>query len=195
MIEILCIAENLKELRRLMDAMKEHSLWQAFHVAAYLAITAYFARYQAKDPKLLKQLTTPAQPEGFFPLHIAVEENHVELVKLLLSLGAKASQIDVPNDASALHYAANSSVAMVDVLCETEEGKSMINTLNKEGYTPVFCAVRNGNPLITRAFIRHGAELGIRCKGRSPLFTALQDSNAARARQVVGSLVEADPEV
>src|SRR5690348_4813982 len=81
-------------------------------------------------------------------------------------------------------------LAFFKALFEFPEAKVVVNAMNNEGCTPLFCAVRSGNPMCSHTLIKHGAELNIRCKGRSPLFEAMQLTDAAKARKLVNMLVK-----
>ena len=76
-----------------------------------------------------------------------------------------------------------SYVLSFQALLQKEEAKQYLNALNRDGCTPLFVAVRNGNPICAKTLANKGAELNIRCKGRSPLFEAMQQSNGAKTKE------------
>lgn len=63
---------------------------------------------------MYRLLNTASQPEGKYPLHIAIENQQLELAKLLLNFGDPVDRTDF-HGANALHYAARASSQMVEV--------------------------------------------------------------------------------
>lgn len=70
------------------------------------------------------------------------------------------------------------------MLAQREDRTELISAMNNEGCTPLFYAIRQGNARCTMVLIKHGAELNIRCKGRSLLHEAMQQNNDKSAQLV-----------
>ena len=60
-----------------------------------------------------------------------------------------------------LHYAALSSVNMIEILLAIESCKALINSANNDGETPAYVAVVKLNFLCLNTLNRVGGELGI----------------------------------
>jgi ankyrin repeat protein len=61
-------------------------------------------------------LRTVAQPEGKYPVQLAIERNQPEMVKFLFRLGADINIVDTEGN-NCLHYAALASTQMIEVGC------------------------------------------------------------------------------
>lgn len=104
------------------------------------------------------------------PIHYAVIQGYVEIVKFLLRSRADVNACDINSD-TPLHWAAlygNIEIAQLLV----QEGASVV-AMNKKGQQPIHIAANHGKIEIIKLLISHGADVdACDAKGRSPIHFA-----------------------
>uniref|UniRef100_A0A0K0DPW3 phospholipase A2 n=1 Tax=Angiostrongylus cantonensis TaxID=6313 RepID=A0A0K0DPW3_ANGCA len=139
------------------------------------------------------------QPEGKYPLHLAIEMHRLKIVRRMLKLGADASVKDINVfllflGLNVLHFCLPFFMLfpLFQLLWEFDECHGLINQTNNEGYAPVMLAIRAANPRCFATLLNFGAELSMRVQGRNPLFEAMQ-SKGKNAELV--PIIEASPDL
>uniref|UniRef100_A0A5S6R1A0 phospholipase A2 n=1 Tax=Trichuris muris TaxID=70415 RepID=A0A5S6R1A0_TRIMR len=186
--------ECRKRLDSLLHCIRRHALWMPVHVAAMLGIGNYFESLVGDESKISNLLNQICQPEGRYPLHIAVENCHIDLALYMINvLKVPISQTDLKGQ-NVFHYAARTSPNAVTALAECEHSDEQINILSKDGYTPLFMSITSCKPTCTTALIKKGAVWDVMCNGRSAVHQAmLQDGS--KVKDIIKTLVEASPEM
>ncbi|KFD72712.1 hypothetical protein M514_01837 [Trichuris suis] len=187
--------ESRKRLDSLLHCIRRHSLWKPVHIAAMLGIRKYFENLERQEScKISEQLNQICQPEGRYPLHIAVENCHVDLALYMINVLKVPISLSDLNGQNVFHYAAGASPAVVTALAECEDADKQINVLSKDGYTPLFMSIISCKPTCTTALIKKGAVWDILCNGRSAVHQAmLQDGS--KVKDIIKTLVEASPDM
>ncbi|CDW53780.1 Patatin and Ank 2 and Ank domain containing prote in [Trichuris trichiura] len=196
--------ESRKRLDSLLQCIRRHSLWKPVHIAAMLGIRKYFENVARQEPsKISEQLNQICQPEGRYPLHIAVENCHVDLALYMINVLKVPISLPDLNGQNVFHYAAGASPSVVTALAECEGADKQINILSKDGYTPLFMSIISCKPTCTTALIKKGAVWDIMCNGRSAVHQAmLQDGSKVKEcvlmqklSLIIKTLVEASPDM
>jgi len=122
--------------------------------------------------KVDKELVNKVNQNGRTALHIASFYGAVEVVVTLLAAGARADLVDVWGD-SPLHDAAGRNHhQVVDIILSSQA--ICIDTVNRNGQTPLHIACLRGAVAVVQSLLQHGAGTDILDKrGHSPLGNAL----------------------
>lgn len=92
--------------------------------------------------------------ECFAPLHVAVQKNNLEMVRLLLEKGADPNFRDFPNQRSALHHAVlrDDQYEIAKILCD--HPKMIVDGVSFTGLSPICNASSKNKELL----LEHGAK-------------------------------------
>ncbi|XP_035223577.1 NF-kappa-B inhibitor alpha-like [Stegodyphus dumicola] len=115
------------------------------------------------------------------PLHLAVILGNAEMVRLLLRCGAAVTLRD-RNGNSVFHLAvkANANAEVLQLLLTQPQSKTVINSMDHEGYSALHYAVFKNNQTAVKYIHQYGANMNIvdGKSGRSALIHAVLDQNA-----------------
>lgn len=96
--------------------------------------------------------------EKLTPLHLAVRDNSVEIIEMLVAFGANPSIRDFRGNTS-LHMAtAIRSSESLKILAESVASKDDINAFNNFGITPLHIAMMNDDKACVDLLLRYGAD-------------------------------------
>ena len=113
-----------------------------------------------------------SQFPGTSPLRAAVDNDHVEIVRLLLSHGAQVDERDRTGSSPLFYAASRGQTAMV---AELLGGGANPNLANEVHETPLFEAVERGAGDIVRELLQRGAGIvGNKCADSMWLVTIIK---------------------
>lgn len=96
--------------------------------------------------------------EKHTPLHLAVRDNSLEIIEILLAFGANPSIRDFRGN-TCLHMAtAIRSSESLKLLAESVTSKEELNVFNNFGITPLHIAMMNDDKACVDVLLRHGAD-------------------------------------
>jgi ankyrin repeat protein len=131
-----------------------------YYLFIYIYIHRYFAIEQGLS-EIIRVLVTehnflindPCTLEkGLFrPIHVAINLNKIELLPLLLELGADIDLIEEDGLLTPLHLASFQDNEMIVKFLIDKNANS--NIISKAGYTALYIAISKGNTSITRLII------------------------------------------
>jgi hypothetical protein len=94
--------------------------------------------------------------QGKTPFSVAVENGQIPTARLLLAAGADPNSLVSPSgDTSLLVAARQGDFEFAELLLKH---KGNVNAANTMGETPLFCAVKKGDPQVVRLLLEAGAE-------------------------------------
>jgi ankyrin repeat protein len=130
-----------------------------------------FERTLEENPALID---APGGPQGTIPLHFAVVNNYMSLVRWLLAHGADVNARDSSGEAP-LHEAIISDRTPRHKFVSTLlENGADINALNNNGDTPLHRAANFGETTVANLLLSYGADVNTRAKpGETPLHYAV----------------------
>jgi len=141
-------------------------------------------------------------PRGYSPLHLACQGQDVEIVKLLLSHKASVTyraperQLCEESGNQPLHVVSNAECA---ALVLERGGVELLEERNGHGSTPLHCAVKKGRVDCVRLYLKSGAAVDGRLKGKSSSYnpTPLYSAAISGMSECVRALLDggADPEL
>ncbi len=129
------------------------------------------------------------------PLHVAIEQSDVEMVRILLKYGAKPNQKNSFGDAM-LHDAAESG--NLEIVKMLVEAGAIVNRKTDSG-SPIKAALKEGHEDVVDYLIQHGADLesrktlvyGHRVESSStPIFAALESKRSDLVQKMVDKGVD-----
>ncbi|KAK6062546.1 hypothetical protein SCUP515_13261 [Seiridium cupressi] len=132
--------------------------YNAVHIAAYCGKHSILRVLLLASPDRLTYVNA-INDDGKSALHIGAGQGHVEVVRELLSFGAKSVFQDNDGE-TALHAAtAAGSLLTVQLLLDRDLDGRLAHIADAAGHTPLHRAVMQGNEDVVRLLLRKGADL------------------------------------
>ena len=112
--------------------------------------------------------------KNFTPLHLAVQQNHADIVKYLL---LKEADVSIKTDGGRTVYHSTAFYTNLDVLqLITSHDNRYINDVDNKGFTPLYLAVQQGKTDFTRYLLSNNANASIKTSlGRTLCHKAAYD--------------------
>eukprot|EP00438_Fugacium_kawagutii_P014825 Skav234799 [mRNA] locus=scaffold69:222979:236029:+ [translate_table: standard] len=176
--------DDVLQLEALLEQRVDPNLMQDARTALYWAVQSRTCRCSELLIEACAKLDTICL--DLSPLHLAAEQNDLEMCRVLLKLGADKDQ-PLSNGATPLFLAASMGhLQIVDLLIQAAAD---LDRPIHQGSTPLFTASRKGNLEICRLLVQARADLekAILSNGSTPLIVASSCNNL----EVVDLLIRA----
>ncbi len=107
--------------------------------------------------------------EGFYPIHLAAERGHSEVIRVLLRAGADVNTPHPTVQATPLQYAAMHG--HLDAVRTLLAAGARVDPVDSHGLTPLMWAAWKGHVQVVQELLKHGAD--VHCKTKTG-WTALR---------------------
>ena len=138
-----------------------------------------------------KAPATAADPDGTTALHVAVQNDQIEIVQALLKAGAQANAATRYGVTPLALAATNGSPAVVAAL--TEAGANP-NAANPDGETVLMDAARSGNLAVVNRLLAAGADVNARdtWRGETAVMRAAGENHADVVKRLAAAKADLD---
>lgn len=169
---------NVTTIQKICDVLETNPQWNVAHLAAHCNLhTAFNSESVSKFIDIADPVT------GVTPLHIAIQSESLETIKMLIEKKASLECLD--NEAnSILHYAASTNKDIITLLTSEIQLKCL-NDHNAKGHTPLHMACLADKPECVKALLVAGADCNISAAGG--IFSGASRSTSEPG--IIGNLV------
>ncbi|XP_075228914.1 calcium-independent phospholipase A2 VIA isoform X2 [Lycorma delicatula] len=152
-------ASTLNGIQRICDMLRERPSWSLAHIA----VNSKWADC-IQHPTIQSYLNCSDSVTGMSPLHLAVQNKDLFIVKQLLSSNVSLEHLDNELN-SVFHYAASTDKdiinALIDATRNEEAVKKCLNMRNVDGYTPLHLGCLADKPDCVKTLLSAGADCNI----------------------------------
>lgn len=166
-------------LQNLCDCVREHPLWTAAHISAYLGHTAVL-----KCPGILENTDRPSGMHQRTPLMVALMGKQAPAIEELLKLGASLSRKDKGGD-TAYHYAVLNNCSPIVALLVDYDKEGVINWLNGKGESALLMACQRKMHEATESLLGAGADPRIATADCLPIHAAVKACDMKSVEAIV----------
>uniref|UniRef100_A0A158PRP8 phospholipase A2 n=1 Tax=Brugia pahangi TaxID=6280 RepID=A0A158PRP8_BRUPA len=125
------------EMEQLRDSVIKNPSFNDIHYAAACNFLRVIAGLCKNRPSIVNDVSI----DGYYPLHIAVENDAKQAVQVLLSLGAHTAKQDC-HSRNAVHYGAGNNPEVLKLLAGAHDFLDAIDVIDKDGLSPLCHAIR-----------------------------------------------------
>jgi len=138
-----------------------------------------------------KAPATAAEPDGTTALHVAVQNDQIEIVQALLKAGAQANAATRYGVTPLALAATNGSPAVVAALIEAGANP---NAANPDGETVLMDAARSGNLAVVNRLLAAGADVNARdtWRGETAVMRAAGENHADVVKRLAAAKADLD---
>jgi len=114
-------------------------------------------QFKKDRPRLIKYINTPQEESDtcqYYPLHLAVQQGHLEIIDMLLKPGGDVNAQDIYK-MTPLHYAA--CLGRMDIIETLIAHGADIHATDKFKRTPLYYGIVYNHAEVIRTFLREGA--------------------------------------
>ncbi|KAF2368937.1 Patatin-like phospholipase domain [Trinorchestia longiramus] len=171
---------NVHNLQQLLALHRDHPTWQAAHIAAHLGHA-----HLIDMPAVAQYCNTAELDLHETPLHIAVREQQVAVIKALAQMGVSTDTVDVKGN-SVYHLAANTNKQIIELVMQMPRS-ILMDAPNTAGKTPLHIACQADKPDCVTALLAAGVDVNVAGTQDQSLaiHTAMAADSALCARQIL----------
>uniref|UniRef100_A0A0R3RPL9 phospholipase A2 n=1 Tax=Elaeophora elaphi TaxID=1147741 RepID=A0A0R3RPL9_9BILA len=143
------------ELEQLRDSVIKHPNFNDIHHAAACNFPTVIHGLCKDHPNIVNKESV----DGYYPLHIAVENDAKEAVQVLLSLGAHTAKQDC-HSRSAVHYGAENNPEILQLLAGAHDFLDGIDVIDENGLSPLCLAICSAKEKCVELLLDAGCSTG-----------------------------------
>lgn len=170
---------NKQGLQTICDLTRAHPTWSPAHIAAYLGYAKVF-----RNSTFANCADTADIELKETPLHIAIKEGHIDVIRTLLEKGVSVDVTDVKGN-SVYHLAAAANESIIQLVTQRES--RLMNFPNAAGKTPLHLACEADKPECVKALFCAGADVNVAATHDStlPIHTAMAANSTLCAKEII----------
>jgi len=161
--------------------INKNSTQNLAHICAYFGVADYF-RQLLMSPSSMNEIINYQDEHGVTPLQVAIERERLPVIQSILQLKPRLDLVDEEEN-NVLHFAAQTNRDIIAALCASISSRSfqalpneksnvleangsesvqliqLINTKNRNNFTPLYLACFNDKPDCVKQLLQNGADV------------------------------------
>ncbi|KAG7174430.1 85/88 kDa calcium-independent phospholipase A2-like 1 [Homarus americanus] len=170
---------NQKVIQNICDLIRNHPTWTVAHIAAHTGLAQLFSH-----SSVIKYADTADIEMKETPLHLAIKEGHLDIIRGLLERNVSVDVTDVKGN-SVYHLAATKDITIIELV--TQKESRLINIPNESGKTPLHLACEADKPECVKALLCAGADVNVAATHDStlPIHSAMAANSTLCAKEII----------